>query len=211
VGEKLDLAGTTFTGETPTDWMRDVSKIAKNLRELSERKEIDGIVTNLESLSAKANLIATRLERGEGTVGKLLSSDDSLYHEARAAITNAVKLLANLDASAVKLKNGQGTIGRLFNEEGLYCELEEAVKSFKTACDSFDAKATIAGANKLLDNLNVVAERLKNGEGTIGKLICDDSVYKEVDGLIKDIRQVIDNYRDTTPISTFSSLATGAL
>ena len=27
----------------------------------------------------------------------------------------------------------------------------------------------------------------------------------------KDVRQVLDNYRDTTPISTFSSLATGAL
>jgi hypothetical protein len=36
-------------------------------------------------------------------------------------------------------------------------------------------------------------------------------MYREVEGLVRDIRQMVDNYRDTTPISTFSSLATGAL
>src|SRR5574344_2156000 len=30
-------------------------------------------------------------------------------------------------------------------------------------------------------------------------------------GLIKDVRQVVDNYRDTTPISTFGSLILGGL
>ena len=35
-------------------------------------------------------------------------------------------------------------------------------------------------------------------------------MYDELQGLIKDVRQVLDNYRDTTPISTFTSLATGA-
>ena len=37
------------------------------------------------------------------------------------------------------------------------------------------------------------------------------SMYDELNALIKDCRQVLDNYRDTTPIATFTSLATGAL
>jgi hypothetical protein len=32
-----------------------------------------------------------------------------------------------------------------------------------------------------------------------------------VTALVKDIRQVVDNYRDTTPISSFGSLIGGAL
>jgi phospholipid/cholesterol/gamma-HCH transport system substrate-binding protein len=210
-GEWVDLEKTVFRGETPTDWMRDVSNIAKNLRELTGRKEITGIVTNLEALSEKANIIAGRLERGEGTLGKLLGSDDSLYFETRSAVTNAVTLLANLNVAAERLKKGEGTVGRLLNEDKLYRDLESAVATFKAACESFDGKATMSSANRLLENLNTVAERLKNGEGTIGRLMADDSMYKEVDGLIRDVRQVIDNYRDTTPISTFTSLATGAL
>lgn len=210
-GDELEIGKCVFTGESPTDWMRDVSKIARNLRELTDRDEITSIVTNLEALSAKANIIASRLERGEGTLGRLLGPDDSLYRETRAAVTNAVRLLANLDATAVRIKNGEGTLGRILRDDKLYRDLESAVASFKEACRSFDGRDTMESAKVLLDNLNVVARRLRDGEGTIGKLLSDDSMYKEVDGLIKDVRQVIDNYRDTTPISTFSSLATGAL
>ena len=72
-------------------------------------------------------------------------------------------------------------------------------------------KATVESANRLLDNLNAVAERLRNGEGTAGRLINDDGLYREIDGLTKDVRQVLDNFRDTTPISTFGSLIMGGL
>ena len=210
-GEVVDLESASFIGETPSDWMRDVSKIAKNLREFTEREEITAIVTNLESLSARANIIAGRLERGEGTMGKLLGSDDSLYLETRAAVTNAVKLLANLNVAAEKIKNGEGTVGKLLGEDKLYRDLEAAVASFRDTCRSFDGKATIESANRLLENLNAVALNLKDGKGTLGKLLSDESMYNEVNGLIKDVRQVLDNYRDTTPITTFSSLAAGAL
>ena len=210
-GETVDIESAVFEGETPSDWMRDVSKIAKNLRELTEREEITGLVTNLEALSARANVIAGRLERGEGTLGKLLGRDDSLYRETRTAVTNAVKLLANLNAAAEKIKNGEGTVGRMLNDDKLYRDLEAAVESFRATCRSFDGKATIESANRLLENLNAVALNLKDGKGTLGRLLSDESMYNEVNGLIKDVRQVLDNYRDTTPITTFSSLAAGAL
>ncbi|MBQ5794911.1 MAG: hypothetical protein IIW14_02845, partial [Kiritimatiellae bacterium] len=113
--------------------------------------------------------------------------------------------------AAEKIKNGEGTVGKLLSEDKLYRDLESAVESFRATCRSFDGTATIESANKLLDNLNIVAQRLKDGKGTMGKLLADETMYNEVNGLIKDVRQVLDNYRDTTPITTFSSLATGAL
>ena len=57
----------------------------------------------------------------------------------------------------------------------------------------------------------MTAERLKSGEGTIGRLINSPELYDEVNALAKDVRQVLDNYRDTTPISTFGSLIMGGL
>ena len=66
-------------------------------------------------------------------------------------------------------------------------------------------------ASRLLASLNVTAERLKSGEGTIGRLINSPELYDEVNALAKDVRQVLDNYRDTTPISTFGSLIMGGL
>ena len=43
------------------------------------------------------------------------------------------------------------------------------------------------------------------------ELATDQAMYDEVQGIIKDVRQVLDNYRDTTPISTFGSLIMGGL
>ena len=61
------------------------------------------------------------------------------------------------------------------------------------------------------DIKDTVASRLEKGEGTLGKLSADSKLYDEVTALLKDVRQIIDNYRDTTPISTFGSLIGGAL
>ena len=86
----------------------------------------------------------------------------------------------------------------------------ENVKPEWKAAEGFDAKDTMAKANSLLDSLNAVAADLRDGNGTLGRLVNDPGLYDEVNGLVRDVRQVIDNYRDTTPISTFSSLAIGA-
>ena len=56
-----------------------------------------------------------------------------------------------------------------------------------------------------------MAEKLAKGEGTLGRLVNEDELYREVQGLAKDVRQTLDNFRDTTPISTFGSLIMGGL
>jgi phospholipid/cholesterol/gamma-HCH transport system substrate-binding protein len=66
-------------------------------------------------------------------------------------------------------------------------------------------------AGVLLGNLEEVSRKLKDGEGTIGKLMSDQELYNEVNALVKDVRQIVDNYRDTTPISTFGGLIMGGL
>lgn len=169
-GAIVDLMKVTFKGETPTDWMKDVTEVAKNLKGVTEMEALRSIITNVDAIAINLNRIVSRVEGGEGTLGKLMSADATLYDE--------------LDAS---------------------------VKAFRKAAESLDGKDTVAKLDKLIDNLNTVAERLKNGEGTLGKLVNDRKMYDEIDGIIRDARQVLDNYRDTTPISTFSSLATGAL
>lgn len=246
-GEELPLETTMFKGEKPTNWMDDVSRIAKNLNEFTSGGELKSIVTNFEATSIKVREVVERVERGEGTVGKLLSSDDTVYNDLKSGVADLKTTAANASEISERLKNGEGTIGKLLssddtvyndlkatlananeiserikNGEGLvgklfkeddptYQNLQDAIASFKKACDSMDPQETFASANKLLENLNVTAERLKNGEGTLGKLAASEELYNEVQGLAKDCRQVLDNFRDTTPISTFGSLIMGGL
>ena len=227
-GEPLDLAGTVFRGETPTDWMRDVSEIASNLKELTSKVELDGIITNFEAASLSARNIAGRLDRGEGMLGSLLAAESGLYDDIRRTVTNVSEIVA-------RVERGEGTVGRLLSSddavyadlkrtlanvsevsdrlrgEKFLADLEGGVAAFRAACESLDAKATVESANRLLASLNELAEGAKGGQGTLGRLLSDGSLYDEVQGVIRDVRQVLDNYRDTTPISTFSSLIGGAL
>ena len=219
-GDVVGLSDVLVPGETPTDWMRDIARIAKNLNDLTSGPELRTMITNFQATGAKASVIADRVaafadrlesfaqraeaisekvyavadrvERGEGTVGKLLSGDDTVYRDLKDTMANAKELSGRLSA------------GKALDD------LEAGIAAFRKAAEGFDAQETMAKANALLDNLNAVAADLRDGNGTLGRLAKDPELYNEVSGLVHDVRQVIDNYRDTTPISTFSSLAIGA-
>lgn len=220
-GESLDLETTLFRGVTPTDWMEDLRQIASTVNGFVSGPEIGVIVTNAVEASEKARefaedakrmaddvkafidkanhfadkavAVADRVERGEGMVGKLLSSDDTVYDDFKETMANAKEISAKV------------------NRDKMFDDLEAGIAAFRKAAEEFDAKGMSEKGAALLADLGVVAERLKNGEGTLGRLSSDPELYEEVKGLMKDVRQIVDNYRDTTPISTFTSLATGAL
>ena len=127
-------------------------------------------------------LIGERVERGEGMIGRLLSSDETSYNQ----LTNFV---ASLDSIGTRLKEGEGAIGRLLSpDDPLATDLADTVH-----------------------NLKVITDRLERGEGLLGQLMTDDGeVGKEVNGILKDGRDLIDDYRETSPVSTFSSIFFGA-
>ena len=271
-GEALPLTTTVFRGEPPVDWMRDLGAIARNLSDLTSDGNVRSIVTNFEATAANLNAIVARVERGEGMVGKLLSSDESVYNTLSNTIASAKSAAANIDAIAARVERGEGTIGKLLStNDVVHADIRSALASAKDALDTVksaaanidkisarvergegsigqllstndtayaDLKAALANirkvtddlkageglagrlvydkklgkdASELLENLNGVSDRLAKGSGTLGKLMTDQELYNEVNALIKDVRQIVDNYRDTTPVSTFGSLIMGGL
>jgi len=141
-----------------------------------------GVYTNLHATVANLKSISERLERGEGTMGKLLSADDTIYRDLQ-------ETMEHIKSVVVRLDRGEGSLGKLMKDDNkVYNELDA-----------------------MIANLNIASARLANGEGTLGKLSADDQLYNDVHGLIKDVRQTVDNFRDTTPISAFASLIMGGL
>ena len=271
-GEPLPLATTVFHGEPPVDWMRDLGAIARKLNDLTSDGNIKSIVTNFEATAANLNAIVARVERGEGTVGKLLSSDETVYNDLSNTVASAKSAAANIDTIAARVERGEGTVGKLLSTNDVihadirdafasakdaldtvksaaanidkisarvergegtigqllstndtaYADLKAALANIRKVTDDFKAGEGLAGrlvydkklgadASELLENLNGVSARLAKGSGTLGKLMTDQELYNELNALIKDVRQIVDNYRDTTPVSTFGSLIMGGL
>ena len=229
-GKPLPLDKTVFRGEPPVDWMRDLGEIARNLNDLTSDGNIRSIVTNFEETAKNLNAIVSRVERGQGTVGRLLSPDDTLYGDltntvvrAKETFGSAKETFDNAAAIAKRLEKGEGTLGRLLaKDDALWGDLTNTVANIRAATEKLksgegllgkimDDKELADNASKLMENLKVVSDKLAKGEGTLGKLTTDQEMYNEVNALIKDVRQIVDNYRDTTPISTFGSLIMGGL
>ena len=173
---------------------------------------------DLSSIVSNIAAIATRVERGEGTVGRLLSSDETPYNQ----LTNFV---ANLYEVGERIGRGEGMVGRLLSsDETSYNQLTNFVANLDTIGARLQGGEGAIGrllspddplATDLADtvhNLKVITERLEKGEGLLGQLMREDGeVGKEVNGLIKDGRDMLDDMRETSPISTFSSIFFGAL
>ena len=216
-GLVLDLLSTDFKGQTPTDWMKDVQDITANLNKITSSGEIEATISNLKSATEKVNNVIAKVESGEGTVGKLIQ-DDSVYEDLKVTVANAREVTDEFKGVRTVIENVTQITEKL-KDDKYYDELEKGLTAFRTAFEHLDmgedlkasANEVVVKANDLLGTLNNVAARLEQGEGTLGKLATDDTMYNEINALIRDMRQVIDNYRDTTPISTFGSLATGAL
>ena len=180
-GKPLPLDKTVFHGEPPVDWMRDLGEIARNLNDLTSDGNIRSIVTNFEETAKNLNSIVSRVERGEGIVGKLLSNDDTLYGDltntvvrARQTSDSAKETFDNAAAISARLEKGEGTLGKLLSkDETAYGELTNAVVSIK---ETFAHAAT-------------VAERLEKGEGTLGRLLAkDDALWGDLTNTVANIR-----------------------
>ena len=271
-GAVQPLATTVFRGDPPIDWVRDLGKIAGSLNEVLNDGSFRSIVSNFEATAENVNKIVARVERGEGTAGRLLSRDDTVYQDLREAVAGAKRAvgdaektfggarktfdhaaavaerldrgegtlgrllskddavyadlkqtLANAAAISARIERGEGTLGRLTaKDNALWGDLTNAVANVRAATAklksgegllgrAFNDAALADDAAKLVANLRTVSERLEKGEGTLGRLMTERELYDEVNAAIKDVRQIIDNYRDTTPITTFGALATGAL
>src|SRR5947199_10193161 len=86
------------------------------------RKIVQGtndFIANLQVLSDDVKKMAERVERGEGTLGKLLS-DTSIYDNANATMDEAHAFVGEAHDFVRDLRSGNGTVGKLVSDDELY-------------------------------------------------------------------------------------------
>jgi len=84
--------------------MDQLNKLTGNMAHLSEKnkEEISITIRNLSEITSSLNKIIFRLEKGKGTLGKLLVEED-IYHNLKDASLSAKKLFKSLEKNPSKL------------------------------------------------------------------------------------------------------------
>lgn len=164
--------------------MANIRKVTANLSDGSGslgRLMNDGqLYEDVQQLAANARTISAAIAKGEGTVGRLVM-DDEIYRELQA-------IAANVGGISDRLAKGEGTVGQLLADDGQI---------------STDLAAIVA-------EVRGIAEAVGRGEGSIGKLLSDEALYLEIQSLLREGRAAMDDFRETSPITTFTSIFFGA-
>ena len=196
-------------GQQPADMMADATAAIARLKEFLDTDALE----NLRDFSEDLSQMSGRINRGEGTLGKLLSSDDEVYTNLNAAV-------ASIRDIATRLEAGEGTLGRLLSsDDEVYTNLNATVANLRDITTRLEAgEGTIVkllssddevytNLNATVANLRDITTRLEAGEGTLGKLLsADTEMYDNINGAVTDVRELLDDAREASTLSTFSSL-----
>lgn len=162
--------------------------IARLLNEDTLYQEARQLVRDVDKAAQDLASITGDVRAGKGLLGSLLSEKDNVYDTVKGIVSNANLVADNLAVVSERVKNGEGTVGKLLSsDDALYQDLRAAVAGLKTAAGTFD-----------------------RNDSTISKLFKEDKLYEEVRQLIQDARATVDDFRETSPITTFSSIFFGA-
>ena len=137
------------------------------------------IETTLENFQT----VSQRLVDGKGTLGKLINEDES-YETIRVAAKNVSKAADNANALMTEVRafvsdiKESKSVGTLLTSDQLAKDLEETVANFRA-----------------------FSEKLNSEEGTLGKLISDDSLYREVQTVLKKAERTLDGVSEAGPLT----------
>ncbi|GAC1446046.1 MAG: MlaD family protein [Pyrinomonadaceae bacterium] len=143
----------------------------------------------LNQLSKQFTDIATRINQGQGTLGRFVN-DEAFYNSLNATVRETQDLLR-------QIRTGQGSAGKLVNDPALYNNLNNLTTQLQAISDDLrkgrgtagklltdeqlynDLRATTTKLNRSIDEVQVLITDVRQGRGTLGKLATDDAIYND--------------------------------
>jgi phospholipid/cholesterol/gamma-HCH transport system substrate-binding protein len=108
----------------------------------------------------------------------------------RANSTNLSAILSNTAVVTYNVAEGRGTVGKLINDDQLYKEALSTVGSLNVAATQ--ARSLMTQAEGIVKNVDAVVGQINAGEGTIGKLVKDDSIFREGALAMTNLREALE-------------------
>ncbi len=178
IGEKIEVATAKFSDFLGGDEEGSKNPFA-NINALIDenREKIESMINNIHEVTEKIN-------RGDGTLGKLIN-DDSTFNELQTAMSDIKKTASSISTTFEEaktliddIKKGEGTLGKLIYDDSLAKQIDDVTINFRS-----------------------FSEKLNSDEGTIGLLLKDDTIYRDLKSLLNKAERTVDGVSDSGPIS----------
>jgi phospholipid/cholesterol/gamma-HCH transport system substrate-binding protein len=170
-----------FTGVPLKEGQEIAGMEEKAIKEVVERSA--DVLANLQALSDNVKDLLAGVQRGRGTLGKLLTDDQ--------AYKNLNSLLAKSNQVVSDVQEGKGTLGKLVASDELYGKVNTAVDNVNVIMSDVRSQKGTLGkllydpslydeAKKALSSGNAMISDVREGKGSLGKLATDDALYNKL-------------------------------
>jgi phospholipid/cholesterol/gamma-HCH transport system substrate-binding protein len=199
---------------------RKIDRIADGLGELIDRANSKEsaigallhdrtLYDNVLAISSDLRDVSGQIRSGKGTIGRAIYDDE--------AATNLKQAIAHVNRIVQAIDEGEGTIGKLLREDVLHTSLREGVDAFRDVGVRLSSgKGTfsrlLSDDGQIFENLRVASEDvrvmlddLRGGKGTLGLLLKDDKVYRELERTVQSFRETGEVARENAPLASLVS------
>lgn len=176
----------------------DVLKTTEQADLSSLIAKLDGVAGGVENL--------TKTFSGDSIQNVLGPMTDFLkQNNPRFAI-----IFANLQRVSQDMADGKGTLGKLISDDTLHSSLLASSKDFQAATKDLrglvpdtkntlteakamltDARSAIGATKDTMGEAKKVVTEINEGKGTLGKLVKDETLYKETTQAMTDLREIL--------------------
>ena len=175
----------------------------------AEPSLMDGLACEIGPLLSK---VATTLD----SLGVTVSGVNRVLSDKNTASIS--RTIAHLEKTMAEVRNIAAAV------EGRSAELESFIENLANLSDSFDGIAakvdtTVAGVNemvatlnqadvdKVINSMNILLENINDPDGSVNRLLTEDSIYNSVDELLNDVdslvKKIQENPKKYIKISVF--------
>ncbi|MEO1653297.1 MAG: MlaD family protein, partial [Bacteroidota bacterium] len=164
-----------------------------------EANEEAGLLSSLtekaDPLIAKADSIFGHLEGITRTLNNSRENITKIFDNLTSTSTN---LAQALDANALRKVQADLSIfsSDLVKLEKKFDPMVSRLDTFSTQLADMDLNKSLNEANKALTNLNDVLDKINKGEGTLGALANNDSLYNNLNGLTENLDKLSVDFRE---------------
>ncbi len=99
-------------------------------------------------------------------------------------------VIGNMKTVSDNIVQGKGTVGKLITDDSFYSAAYSAVTNLQDA--SGDLKHLIAQAEGMMGGAQDVIAQINAGEGTLGKLTKDETLYLETTTAMTNLREILE-------------------
>ncbi len=153
-----------MAGEIAKDFKVITKTLAEVLGSEDGKKSITNTLKNLEQITEDIKVTT-------GTVKSVVGGKEDDFR----------KMITDVRLAVQDLRTFSGNLKDVVNQENRD-RIDRILSSFD------ETMVDVRGSAK---NINLIAEKVEKGEGTIGKLVNDDKTISELESAIKDVRKIL--------------------